>query len=265
MGLNKAAIAAAGGVLAAACLILTGCSMSRDLLDVKDGDRMTNPDAVTKDGRELISFSWTQDHTAPDRCFSLNFYIEDEQPLINGYFQAQDSGKRLEASPGARAVTGADTSADTGAETDTDSAADVGTATGTDADTQTGTDAHASTGTSIEQPWQLNYVQWFELQNTLADIELPEYSEPAGKPSGSPAKTSSESVDNASIEQDIDDSSSNSTISSDSGSSINSKMIIVWLKDGTEQTVILDGSNAAELESKVLSLAQQAHDAQTAE
>ena len=250
MGHNKAVIVAAGGVLAVAFFLLTGCSMSRDLLDVRDGDRTTNPDAVTKDGRELVSFSWTQGHTMPDRCFSLYFYIEDEQPSISGYFIESASGKRLEAGTGA----------------DTDTAAS-------------------------KQAWQLNYVQWFELQNTLADTELPEYSEPESKSSASLDDTDSESVGNASADKDIDDSSTAFAVSTDQGidgsssglavsdnqgidgsstasaasadlgNTIYSKITIVWSKDGTEQTVILDGSNAEELESKVLSLAQQAHDA----
>ncbi len=79
-------------------------------------------------------------------------------------------------------------------------------------------------------PWELNWVQWFDLQNTAAESELPEYSR-----------------------ADVNE-----------ADETDSKLIITWLKDGEEASVTLDANDAQELEDKVLTLAQEAYDASKA-
>ena len=170
---------------AAVCLTLTGCMLYRHFVtdQIKDGGGgMTNPNAVTDDGKELVKFSWQQAHTDLGRCFALDFYIDDEVPLMRGSFQSRSSDDIL----------------------------------------QIGTDA------SLRAiPCSLTWVQWFDLQRELAATELPEYHH-----------ASSEASDEA-----------------------DSRIVIVWLCDGVEKTLTLDGSNAESLESYVLNLAQELYDA----
>ena len=167
-------------MLTAVSLALTGCS----LLDIKDGGRMENPEQ-TKAGKELASLSWTQTDSDSSRCFALDFYIEDEVPMVSGSFISRDSKEMIE----------------------------------------TRKDASSKT-----IPWSLNWVQWFDLQNTAAESELPEYDKP-----------------DADVQDEAD-----------------SRLVITWLKDGKEITAMLDGGDAQELEEKVLTLAQEAYDASRA-
>ena len=74
-------------------------------------------------------------------------------------------------------------------------------------------------------PWQLTWVQWFELQNVLAESELPEYRKP-----------SDESYDET-----------------------DSKIWIVWRTDDGEKTQTLSGSQAEALEDLVLGIAEEAY------
>ena len=74
-------------------------------------------------------------------------------------------------------------------------------------------------------PWQLTWVQWFELQNVLAESELPEYRKP-----------SDESYDET-----------------------DSKIWIVWRTDDGEKTQTLSGSQAEALEALVLGIAEEAY------
>lgn len=74
-------------------------------------------------------------------------------------------------------------------------------------------------------PWQLTWVQWFELQNVLAESELQEYRKP-----------SDESYDET-----------------------DSKIWIVWRTDDGEKTQTLSGSQAEALEALVLGIAEEAY------
>ena len=74
-------------------------------------------------------------------------------------------------------------------------------------------------------PWQLTWVQWFELQNMLAESELPEYRKPSDK----------------------------------SYDETDSKIRIVWRTDDGEKTQTLSGSQAEALEALVLGIAEEAY------
>ena len=175
-------------MLAAAFLAMSGCSLYRRFVtdQIRDGGGgMTNPDAE-RDGAELVEFSWQQNHRNSSRCFTLDFYLEDEMPVVSGRFRSRNGDEIL----------------------------------------QTDKDAF-----SKEIPWMLTWVQWFELQHTLAELELPEY-----------CKADSDILNET-----------------------DSRITIVWQDDGEEKTVTLDGSNAETLEEQVLNLAQEAYDASKAE
>lgn len=170
-------------VLAAILLTLASCSLYRHFVSnqIMDGGGMENPDAV-RDGMELIEFSWHQNHASGSRCFALDFYLEDEIPVVSGTFQSRNSDEVLQSSKGA---------------------------------------------SSKVTSWPLTWVQWFDLQHTLAATELPEYRIPAPDASDETA----------------------------------SRITIVWRDGGEEKAVILDGSNAETLEAQVLDIAQEAYDA----
>ena len=52
---------------------------------IKDGGTgMENPNA-TVDGKELVKFSWKINSNINSDNFDLNFYIEDETPMVNGF------------------------------------------------------------------------------------------------------------------------------------------------------------------------------------
>ena len=74
-------------------------------------------------------------------------------------------------------------------------------------------------------PWQLTWVQWFELQNMLAESDLPEYRKP----------------------------------SSDTADETDSKIRVVWRTDDGSKTQKLSGSHAEALETLVLSIAEEAY------
>ena len=170
-------------VLAAILLTLAGCLMYRHFVtnQIMDGGGMENPDAM-RDGMELIEFSWQQNHASGSRCFALDFYLEDEIPVVSGTFQSRTGDEVL----------------------------------------QSGKDA-----SSKVTSWPLTWVQWFDLQHTLAATELPEYRSPVPVASGE----------------------------------TDSRITIVWRDGGDEKIVTLDGSNAETLEAQVLDLAQEAYDA----
>ena len=74
-------------------------------------------------------------------------------------------------------------------------------------------------------PWQLTWVQWFELQNVLAESDLPAYRKP----------------------------------SSDSYDEVDSEIRIVWRTDDGEKAQTLSGSQAEALEALVLGIAEEAY------
>ena len=74
-------------------------------------------------------------------------------------------------------------------------------------------------------PWQLTWVQWFALQNVLAESELPAYRKP----------------------------------SSNSYDEVDSEIRIVWRTDDGEKTQTLSGSQAEALEALVLGIAEEAY------
>ena len=119
-----------------ALLALTGCSLYRLVVtsQIKDGGRMENPDAY-RVGKELVEVEWRQNHMNFYRSFSLKFYLENDMPLLTGWFPSQSGGDEVRES---------------------------------------GTDAFSN-----PVPWQLTWVQWFALQNMLAESDLPEYRKPS--------------------------------------------------------------------------------------
>ena len=96
---------------------------------IKDGGEMENPDA-SRAGKALVEFSWQQNHMNYSGCFSLRFYLENDMPVMTGWFPSQDGVAVRE----------------------------------------NGKDAFSN-----QIPWQLTWVQWFALQNLLAETELPAY------------------------------------------------------------------------------------------
>ena len=74
-------------------------------------------------------------------------------------------------------------------------------------------------------PWQLTWVQWFELQNVLAESDLPAYRKP----------------------------------SSDSYDEVDSEIRIVWRIDDGDEAQTLSGSHAEALEALVLGIAEGAY------
>ena len=74
-------------------------------------------------------------------------------------------------------------------------------------------------------PWQLTWVQWFALQNMLAETDLPEYRKP-----------SSDAVDET-----------------------DSEIRVVWRTDDGDETQTLSGSHAEALEALVLGIAEEAY------
>ena len=74
-------------------------------------------------------------------------------------------------------------------------------------------------------PWQLTWVQWFDLQNMLAETDLPEYRKP-----------SSDAVDET-----------------------DSEIRVVWRTDDGDETQTLSGSHAEALEALVLGIAEEAY------
>ena len=74
-------------------------------------------------------------------------------------------------------------------------------------------------------PWQLTWVQWFELQNMLAESDLPAYRKP----------------------------------SSDSYDEVDSEIRIVWRTDDGDEAQTLSGSHAEALEALVLGIAEEAY------
>ena len=86
-------------VLVIALLALTGCSLYRLVVtsQIKDGGRMENPDAY-RAGKELVEFEWRQNHMNFYRSFSLKFYLENDMPLLTGWFPSQSGGDEVRES-----------------------------------------------------------------------------------------------------------------------------------------------------------------------
>ena len=74
-------------------------------------------------------------------------------------------------------------------------------------------------------PWQLTWVQWFELQNMLAEAALPAYEKP----------------------------------SHDAAEEAGSEICIVWRTEDEEQSEKCSGEDAAALETLVLRIAEEAY------
>ena len=140
---------------------------------------MENPDAY-RAGKDLIEFTWQQNHMNSCKCFSLKFYRKNDMPLLTGRFLSRENGETRES----------------------------------------GTDAFSN-----PVPWQLTWVQWFALQNVLAESELPAYRKP----------------------------------SSDSYDEVDSEIRIVWRTDDGDEAQTLSGSHAEALEALVLGIAEEAY------
>ena len=86
-------------VLVIALLALTGCSLYRLVVtsQIKDGGRMENPDAYSA-GKDLVEFEWRQNHRNFYRSFSLKFYLENDMPLLTGWFPSQSGGDEVRES-----------------------------------------------------------------------------------------------------------------------------------------------------------------------
>ena len=82
-----------------ALLALTGCSLYRLVVtsQIKDGGRMENPDAY-RVGKELVEVEWRQNHMNFYRSFSLKFYLENDMPLLTGWFPSQSGGDEVRES-----------------------------------------------------------------------------------------------------------------------------------------------------------------------
>ena len=74
-------------------------------------------------------------------------------------------------------------------------------------------------------PWQLTWVQWFELQNMLAESDLPAYRKPSPN-----------------VQDETD-----------------SEIRVIWRTDDGDETQTLSGSHAEALETLVLSIAEEAY------
>lgn len=168
-------------VSAVALIALAGVWLYRYFIDsrIRDGGRMENPDAY-RAGKDLIEFTWQQNHMNSCKCFSLKFYRENDMPLLTGRFLSRENGEARES----------------------------------------GTDAFSN-----PVPWQLTWVQWFDLQNMLAESNLPEYRKP------SPA-----------VQDETD-----------------SEILVIWRTDDGSETQKLSGGHAEALETLVLRIAEEAY------
>ena len=169
-------------VLVIAVITLAGVLLYRFFIGsrIQDGGRMENPDAY-RAGKELVEFEWRQNHMNFYRSFSLKFYLENDTPLLTGWFSSQSGGDEIRESQ---------------------------------------TDAFSN-----PVPWQLTWVQWFALQNMLAESDLPEYRKP----------------------------------SSDTADETDSEIRVVWRTDDGDEAQTLSGSHAEALEALVLSIAEEAY------
>ena len=171
-------------VLVIAVITLAGVLLYRFFIGsrIQDGGRMENPDAY-RAGKELVEFEWRQNHRNFYSSFSLKFYIENDMPLLTGWFPSQSGGDEVRESR---------------------------------------MDAFSN-----PVPWQLTWVQWFALQNVLAESDLPAYRKP----------------------------------SSDSCDEVDSEIRIVWRTDDGDETQKLSGRHAEALETLVLDIAEEAYTA----
>lgn len=63
---------------------------------IKDGGTgMENPN-TTVNGKELVEFNWILDSSVSNDNFDLSFYIEDETPMVKGFFY--DENKQINLS-----------------------------------------------------------------------------------------------------------------------------------------------------------------------
>mgnify|MGYP007128391932 CR=1 FL=1 len=85
-------------VLATAFVMLAGVLLYRYFIGsrIQDGGRMENPDAY-RAGKDLIEFTWQQNHMNPCKCFSLKFYRENDMPLLTGRFLSRENGEARES------------------------------------------------------------------------------------------------------------------------------------------------------------------------
>ena len=58
---------------------------------------MENPDAY-RVGKELVEFEWRQNHMNFYRSFSLKFYLENDMPLLTGWFPSQSGSDEVRES-----------------------------------------------------------------------------------------------------------------------------------------------------------------------
>ena len=180
--MKKASIIALTIASAVVFIALAGVSLYRYFVDsrIQDGGRMENPDTY-RAGKDLVEFEWRQNHRNFYRSFSLEFYQENDMPLLTGWFPSQSGGDDVRESR---------------------------------------MDAFSN-----PDPWQLTRVQWFALQNMLAESDLPEYRKP----------------------------------SSDTADETDSEIRIVWRTDDGDEVQTLSGSQAEALETLVLGIAEEAY------
>ena len=169
-------------VLVIAVITLAGVLLYRFFIGsrIMDGGRMENPNAY-RAGKDLVEFEWRQNHMNFYSNFSLKFYMENDLPLLTGWFPSQSGGDEVRESR---------------------------------------MDAFSN-----PVPWQLTWVQWFALQNMLAESDLPEYRKP----------------------------------SSDTADETDSEIRVVWRTDDGSKTQTLSGSHAEALEALVLGIAEEAY------
>lgn len=169
-------------VLVIAVITLAGVLLYRFFIGsrIQDGGRMENPDAY-RAGKELVEFEWRQNHRNFYSCFSLKFYMENDMPLLTGWFPSQS---------------------------------------GSDEVRESRMDAFSN-----PVPWQLTWVQWFALQNMLAESDLPSYRKPSPN-----------------VQDETD-----------------SEIRVIWRTDDGNEIQKLSGNHAEALETLVLRIAEEAY------
>ena len=216
-------------IVTMAALTFTGCSLYHTIFDIKDGGGgMTNPDAAA-DGKELVEFVWVQNSSDDSRSFNLEFYVEDEQPSIRGYFRDRDSGERIE--------------------NDKDAS------------------SNAIPWTINWVQWfdlqrvlaETKLPEYIEpsvdkVNDTLGDMAEETTEEIANENVNETSEENANDTTDEIADKTVDESAEETANNTDS------VITIVWNENVAEQTVILDGSNADTLEEYVLNLAKEAHD-----
>ena len=222
-------------IVTMAALALTGCSLYHNIFDVKDGGGgMTNPDAAA-DGKELVEFVWVQNSSDNSKTFSLEFYVEDEQPSIRGYFSDRDSGERIE----------------------NDKDASSNAIPWTINWVQWFDLQHVLAETKLPE-----YIEPSvdKVNDTLGDMAEETTEEIANENVNETSEENANDTTDEIADKTVDETTEENANANEIANETDSIISIVWNENGAEQTVILDGSNADTLEEYVLNLAKEAHD-----